>query len=113
MAFVLKQSDTYKWPVSVDIPMDGRHKRCTFDGVFKRLSMTRVDELGNQIQKGKITSKKMAHEVLVGWEGIDDDEGNPLEFSVSNLNKLVDVPMVANAISKSFFDSISGVKVKN
>ena len=42
MAFVLKQSDTYKWPVTVEIPIDGgRFDKQTFDAEFKRLPQER------------------------------------------------------------------------
>ena len=40
MAFVLKQSDTYVWPVTFDIPVDGgRHEKQTFDGERRRLHL--------------------------------------------------------------------------
>tara|TARA_Y100001938_G_scaffold46056_1_gene64021 strand:+ start:357 stop:509 length:153 start_codon:yes stop_codon:yes gene_type:complete len=50
---------------------------------------------------------------MVGWDSVNDDDGNPLKFTKANLKKLLDVPMVAGAIAKAFFDSIAGAKRKN
>ena len=113
MAFVLKQSDTYTWPVSVDIPVDGHHQRSTFEGKFKRVSQSRIREMGQEIEDGTITDGEMVAEVLVDWDGIDDDDGNPVKFSPSTLKQLIDVPMVATAIATAYFESIAGAKRKN
>ena len=46
MAFVLKQSATYTWPITVIIPMDGgRRDKHTFDGEFRRLPQSRINEI--------------------------------------------------------------------
>ena len=60
-----------------------------------------------------MTDVDLAKEVLVGWEGIEDDQGNEIKFTQSKLKQLLDVPMVATAIASSFFDSIVGAKRKN
>tara|TARA_R100000742_G_C4240628_1_gene60396 strand:- start:250 stop:591 length:342 start_codon:yes stop_codon:yes gene_type:complete len=113
MAFVLKQSDTYKWDVSVDVPVDGQHKRSTFTGEFKRIPQSRIREIGQQIEEGTITDAEMVEEVLVGWDGIDDMKGEPVKFSRTALQQLVDVPMVATCIATAYFESIAGAKRKN
>ena len=54
MSFVLKQADTYKWPVSHDMPVDGgKHARYTFDAEFKRITQTRIREIDEQINQGE------------------------------------------------------------
>ena len=38
MSFVLKVSDSYSWPITLVLPVDGgRREKHTFDGEFKRL----------------------------------------------------------------------------
>ena len=114
MGFKLDQSGTYKWPVTVEVPIDnGKHDKHKFDGEFKRVTQSRIHEMNDLIQTGNLTDVDLAKEVLVGWEGIEDDQGNELKFSQSKLKQLLDVPMVATAIAKSFFDSIVGAKTKN
>jgi len=114
MAFTLKQSDSYQWPVVIDIPVDGgRHDRQTFDGEFKRVTQSRIREMGQLIQEEEITDADLVREVLVGWTNIDDDDGNPVKFSQSTLNQLIDIPLVATAIATAYFNSMAGVKRKN
>lgn len=114
MAFVLKQSDSYTWPVTFDVPVDGgRHERQTFDGEFKRLPQSRIREIGEQIDSGEVTDASVAAEVLVGWSGVTDDGGKEVPFSQSALQQLLDVPMLAAAIVLAYFNSLAGAKRKN
>jgi hypothetical protein len=114
VAFVLKQSDSYTWPVTFDIPVDGgRHERQTFDGEFKRLAQSRITEIGEQIKAEEITDSTLAGEVLIGWAGVTDDAGKDIPFSQSALQQLLDVPMLAAAITLAYFESLQGAKRKN
>lgn len=114
MAFVLKQSDTYSWPVTFEIPTDGgRHERQTFDGEFKRLPQSRIRELGKQIEANEITDVEMASEVMVGWKGITDDNGKELPFSQKALEQLMEVPLLATQVVAAYFSSLAGAKRKN
>lgn len=114
MAFVLKQSDTYSWPVSFDIPVDGgRFQRVTFDGVFKRVSQSRLREIGQLIQDEQITEAEVATEILVGWSGITDDDGKEMPFSQKALAQLLDVPMLAGVIATTYLESHQGARRKN
>ena len=114
MAFVLDEKSSYKWPVRVEIPSDlGKHTVQTFNGEFKRVTQTRIKEIAEQIDNNSITEIDLVSEIMVGWDSVNDEDGNPLQFTKPNLNKLLDVPMVAGAIAKAFFDSIAGARRKN
>ena len=119
MAFVLKQSDAYSWPVTFDIPVDGgRHERQTFDGEFKRLPQSKIAPMVAELDRldaagdlDRLT--EMASEVLVGWSGVTDDSGKDVPFSQKALEQLLEVPMLAVAILRCYFDSLKGAKRKN
>lgn len=126
MAFVLKQSDTYSWPVTFDIPVDGgRHQKQTFDAEFKRPTQSRIVEIQEAVMKrlraiqrdeetdGMITDQEIADEILVGWSGVEDGEGGEVPFSEKNKQQVLDVPAVTASIVEAFFDSIKGAKRKN
>ena len=114
MAFVLKQSDTYTWPVSFEIPVDGgRHERHSFDGEFKRLPQSRIREIGKLIEDGEILDGAVAAEVLVGWVGVTDADGKEIPFSQKALEQLLDFPLLATAIVMGYFASLQGAKRKN
>ena len=119
MSFVLKQSDTYSWPVTFDVPVDGgRHERQTFDGEFKRLPQSKIGpmvaELGRLEDLGELDRiTEIAADVLVGWSGVSDDNGKELPFSQKALEQLLEVPFLAVAVLKAYMDSIKGAKRKN
>ena len=114
MSFILSQGNSYKWPVVHDMPVDGgKHERHTFDAEFKRITQSRIRQMGEQIENNEITESELVTEVLLGWDGINDEDGNPIKFSQKALAQVIDVPMLATCISKAFFDSIAGAKRKN
>lgn len=119
MAFVLNQSDTYVWPITFDVPVDGgRHERQTFDGEFKRHPQSKlgpmVAELQNLEDLGDLDRiTEMASNLLVGWSGINDDNGNEVPFSQKALIQLLEVPLLAVSVLKAYMDSIKGAKRKN
>jgi hypothetical protein len=119
MSFVLKQSDTYVWPITFDVPVDGgRHERQTFDGEFKRLPQSKIGPMVAELQKledlGDLERfTEIAADLLVGWSGINDDNGKEVPFSQKALEQLLEVPFLAVAVLKAYMDSIKGAKRKN
>jgi len=119
MAFVLKQSDSFTWPVAFDVPTDGgRHERQTFDGEFKRLPQSKIGPMVAELQKVEDLSEleritEIAKELLVGWSGVNDDSGKDVPFSQNALEQLLEVPFLAVAVVKAYMDSIKGAKRKN
>lgn len=123
MAFVLKQSASYTWPVPLLIPVDGgRREKHSFDAEFKRLPQTRIDEiirLARMIEAGKgepedeQTMAKIPREILIGWTGITDDAGKDVPFSESALDQLLEIPTIAGQIIKAWFNSMEVAKKGN
>jgi hypothetical protein len=119
MAFVLKQSDTYSWPVTFDVPVDGgRHERQTFDGEFKRLPQSKVGPMIAELQRLEDMAElervtEIAKDVIVGWAGITGDDGKEIPYSEKALGQLLEIPLVAVAVIKAYMDSIKGAKRKN
>lgn len=129
MAFVLEHSDRYSWPVTVKVAQDGgRFRTFTFDVEFRRVSQARREELGRQllVQKGRIeagllegeilTPRQIADELVVGWSGILDREGEngqPVPFSEATKAQLLNIGDVADAILAAWNESIPGAKAKN
>lgn len=108
MAFVIKQSPTFWWPVRVTYPTDyGKYKTETFDGEFKRLSQPDVQKLAEKVESGETTAEELVKELLVDWKGISDGE-DEVEFSEYTLNQLLSIPLVASAILNAFLESYTG-----
>ena len=126
MAFVLKQSDSYTWPVSIKLPANGgKRERQTFDAEFKRLPQSRINEIQREVQlrikaaeRGEdiadgVSDQSIADEILVGWDGIVDGDGEPIPFSNAMKTQLLDVPMMASSLVTSYFESLVEQKRKN
>jgi hypothetical protein len=126
VAFVLKQSDSYTWPVSIKLPANGgKREKQTFEAEFKRLPQSRINEIQLLVQqrikaaeRGEdtgegITDQSIADEVLVGWEGIVDGDDEAVSFNKGTKAQLLDVPMMAGALIEAFFESLVEAKRKN
>ena len=123
MAFVLKQSATYTWPITLIIPMDGgRRDKHTFDGEFRRLPQSRINEiikLTRAAERGRLNDDEelldqdAAKEILAGWSGVVDDDAKEIPYSENALAQLLDIPTVACQIVRAWFDSLDVAKRKN
>jgi len=126
VAFVLKQSDSYTWPVSIRLPANGgKRERQTFDAEFKRLPQSRINEIQEEVQKrikaverneqpaDEISDVSIADEILVGWDGIVDGDGEAVPYSKAAKAQLLEVPMLAGALITTYFESLAEQKQKN
>ena len=126
MAFVLNQSQSYSWPVSIQLPADGgKREKSSFDALFKRLPQSRINEIqqlvqqrikaaerGEELDNG-VTDQTIAAEILVGWAGILDADGDDVPYSEVVKAQLLDVPMMAGALIEAYFTSLVELKRKN
>lgn len=109
--FVLKKEASYYWPVKITSPSgDGKREVSSFDAEFKRLSQSRLTEL---LKDENATDVGFAKEVVVGWRGVKDEDGNDIVFSQAALDQALEFTGFASAISTAYLDSVSQVKRKN
>ena len=114
MAFKLKLSDTYTTPVVVDIPASGgKFDRVTFDAEFRRVGREELNNIYEEMREPGKTDLDLLHKVLVGWKGVQDEDGEELPFSEDAKDAVFDIPQVVPALVKTFYASISKVKEKN
>jgi hypothetical protein len=107
MAFVLKKVASYKWPVTVEIPNEGKFDKQTFDAIFKKMSRSAFNDL---VDKG---DDALVDGILEGWDGVKDEDGKELAFSQKAKKELVDDPHVMKAIITAYAESITGAAAKN
>lgn len=114
MAFVITQSDAYFWPVTIEIPIDGgRYEKHTFDAQFKRLTQSRIEGLTDNVFAQNIKDRDVLAEVMTGWKGVNDNNGDEFIWSEKNRDIMLDIPMVAATIVKAWLASLSGARQKN
>ena len=111
--FKLQQSESFSWPVTIKVPIDGgRYASETFDVEFRRLSHSRLQEISEAIEQGELKDPEFVREVVAGWSGITDDSG-AVPFSVVMLDRLLDVHGVAKAIVLAYREALAGMLRKN
>ena len=108
MAFVLKKTASYKWEVKVEVPVDGNQfETQAFEAVFKKISRSAFNNL---VDKG---DDALVDEILLGWEGINDEAGKPVTFTEKNKKQLCDDPYVLRGLIQAYADSVTGAAAKN
>lgn len=108
MAFVRKKVRTFKWPVSVDEPADGGvFETSTFDATFKRLGRAEFAKLSN---KGDYDLIKA---VLIDWNGIDDEDGKPIPFSIEALKEFSDDSYWVRGVLTAYTKTFEGAREGN
>lgn len=111
--FVISQSNTYTWPISIEFPIDGgKFEKQTFDAEFRRLTQSQIESWLKRINEGEATDRDFATNILVGWKGITDGSQD-VPFSETNRDTLFDIPLVTAALIKAYVSSVAGAKAKN
>ena len=108
--FKLVQPETVTWPVHVRIPADGgKTLKATFDAEFVLLNQDAIDatlaDAGDDVE--------FICNVVVGWSGVQDEEGNELPFSHDACRRMAKIPYVRRAMMKAFWDATLGAVEKN
>jgi len=121
MSFKLASTKDFAGAVNAEIPGDnGKAQKVSFHVRFKRLSTTEFDELIKRINTKDddgartLTDQSIIDEVLTGFgDDLQDDNGNPLDFTPDNVASLCDVFPLRASLVQSFFDSYTRAKAKN
>jgi len=125
--FVLDQSDSYFWPVSIELPADGRKKTFSFDAEFLRLPQEQVEELrqrhsaqlrrvlaamdraeedGMGLQDAGDETRSLCDEVLCGWSKVTDAAGEAVPFNEASKRRMYQVQGAPAAIFDAWIASL-------
>lgn len=125
MAFVLEQTPTFRWPITIrEVQDGGRVRTHQFEAIYRRLPQSRMEAVQLQYQAMKaaasrdqpieeIPTRAIADEILEGWEGITNPDGSAVEVSPQTKAQLLEVATVADALVTTFFEAHDKARVKN
>ena len=103
MAFVRKKTKVYSWPVEVKTPSEtkiGEFDSNEFNGKFIRLSRSQLNDFESA------SEYEALKKVLVGWDGVNEEDGTPIEFNDKTLKEFSeDIDFVAGVLDafKKFY----------
>ena len=125
MAFILEQSPTFSWPITIrEVSDGGRHRTHQFEAIYRRLPASRMEEVQLAYQKIKVAAardlevdaiptREIAAEILAGWKGITDQAGAEVEFNAASKAQLLEVATVADVLVATFFEAHDKARAKN
>lgn len=106
--FKIAKTRRVTWPVTIPVPQSGgsvqKHK---IDVEFDLLTQTRLTEVMAE-ERNADQDAALLREVVVGWSGVANEDGEPVEFSAAALADLVDISYVRSALIRAYFEAASG-----
>ena len=123
MPFKISTASSYPWPVAGELA--GHPWKMTAHFAF--LPQDRIDELILKsarrtalLERGEddpelqdITALNMASEVLVGWDDVTDDDGDPVEFTRAAADRWLRIQGVAASVHQAWQESLQGARRGN
>jgi hypothetical protein len=108
------KAKTVKWPITAMEPTDGgKFTPRSFTAHFELLPETEMQEL---IGKGGLEADETTiKKALIGWDGVQDDDGNPIPLTDDVLSWVFEHAVwLRGAIAKAYLDAhYGGGKRKN
>lgn len=112
--FKIATKPTFSATVHVNFPADkGKVNTRAFTAIFKRFSQTQLEDLDERLKSKELDDRAFVHEVMVGWEGVADEQGTVLDFNEENLDALLEMHPTQPTIIRTFYATVGGGKVKN
>lgn len=91
------------WPATASIATDGgKTEKHDFTVDLKLIDTNKFTELSRQ------GDAPLVREVLVGWNGIGDESGNPMSFTPDNLTACAQNPAFVQAVFTAYLEASSG-----
>jgi len=109
------------WPVTVSVPADGGPERVEVKVRYRLLTRSDMDAIAERLRavaaEGDhavvgLVDTVLAERVL-GWEGIEGEDGEPLAHSPEAVRALLDLPYLREAIESGLYAASRGASAKN
>lgn len=121
--FAIVKNPIYSWPVEVSLPdpaKPGKWKTHSFIGHFKKLSDQEFRDALEPMTDATLPpaervdrENEFIQRVLVGWEGITDEDGTPLPFNTDQVEAVLNLTEVRSGLFEAAFNSRRKAAVKN
>lgn len=114
--FKIASKPTFKWPVKFKVIGDnGKYESVSFTAEFNRLNQTEIQDLLDKLkdESADYNDVKLCREVMVGFEGVQDEDGQTLDYDDTARDMVLDVPGAASNIARTFFEALGGAREKN
>lgn len=111
--FKLAQSPEFWVPVEFEWTSEkGNREVVKFRARCKRFTLDEITDLQKRIRDEQLMDDVVAREVVVGWDGIEDDDGKPAEFDSQSFGRFLQLG-TAGAIVLAYFRAYPRAREKN
>ena len=95
--------------ITADVESDnGKTIRVPFVCTFKKPKVDEARDTLTALQSGDLKDEDFISDYLIGWKGLDDDNGDAVEFNVDNLAEVINVREYRAAIVQGLMSVIAG-----
>lgn len=102
----IAQNPEFSHKVTVRIPVDGGHVEQSFTARFRHVPWKELEAVYQDIDA-------QARLVWIGWEGIVDDDDNPIPFSDAARDRLIEMRFIVLPVLRAYVDAVTGAKRGN
>jgi hypothetical protein len=108
MTFIRSTSKSYRWPVTVEEPVDGGEwKEQGFTAVFKRLGRSEFNKLT------ELGDEAVIQEILEGWDDLKEESGEAIAYTPEAVAEMSNDTYWSRGVIKAYFEFLNGGKEKN
>lgn len=101
--FVVAKESQFTHAVTVEVPIDGGHRKETFKARFRVLDSAKIDGFDLDSEEGSTELLKAA---IVTLDELVDENNKPVPYSDELRDQLIVVPFVRAALAKTYFAAI-------
>lgn len=110
--FKIVKQRRVEWPVVIPVPQSGgKVQKHEITAEFDILPQTRIEEITAEARSGD-QDKALLREVLVGWDDVAGEDGQPIGFSPEARDALIDISYVRAALMRAYFEASSGAAAR-
>lgn len=104
------QNPEFTHTVKVSLPVDGGFAEHSFKARFRALSVPEIEAFDTNTVDG---TTRYLNTILVGWEDVVDDAGQPLPVNDANRDMLIGSPSLRMALMSTYSAAMLGAKRGN
>ncbi|WP_126977475.1 hypothetical protein [Frigidibacter oleivorans] len=108
--FKVIKNPVFTATVRVTAPTEGGVVESSFTARFKALPVSEMAAINTFTPEGTVDFLRA---ILVGWEGVADEAGEPIAFNDASRDWLIDIAYVRTAIINAYNAAMMGAKRGN
>lgn len=110
MALKLVSNPEFTAAVKVRIPAEGGHVDASFTARFRALAVSEADQFNRTTSAGLADYLRA---ILIGWDGVTDEDGAAISFSDAARDRLIDIPFIQIPVLEAYNAAMLGAKRGN